>query len=200
MSLGILAYGSLIECPGEELTEYIERRICSVRTPFKVEFARQSQKRCGAPTLAIVENGGDEVNGVILVLRTGIGLDEAKSRLWRRETNQVGSGKPYTHPRNPGPNHVLIEKLRDFHGLEIVLYAKLSPNISDPNAEKLADLAIKSAKGKAGRDGRDGISYLISVKRKGIRTPRMDEYEQAILQKTGCESLKKALEKLRCSI
>ncbi|MFU8767967.1 MAG: hypothetical protein ACNA7I_09975, partial [Candidatus Methanoperedens sp.] len=50
--------------------------------------------------------------------------------------------------------------------------------ITDPNASKLADLAVKSAKAKAGRTGKDGISYLLSVKRQGISTPLMQEYEK----------------------
>lgn len=74
-----------------------------------------------------------------------------------------------------------------------MLYTKLGANITDLSAAKLAELAIKSAKAEAGRTGKDGISYLISVKRQGISTPLMSDYENAILRNTGASSLEDAL-------
>jgi cation transport regulator ChaC len=83
-SIGILAYGSLIDDPGSELSPYIIERI-KTSTPFKVEFKRSSATRGGAPTLIPVEQGGIEVNAVILVLDNAIDLNQAKTMLWKRE-------------------------------------------------------------------------------------------------------------------
>lgn len=86
-----------------------------------------------------------------------------------------------------------MERLRDFAEVNIVIYSKLGENITNLTAEKLADLAIDSAKAQAGRDGKDGTSYLISVKRQGISTPLMPDYEKAVLQKTSTSNLEDAL-------
>ncbi len=64
-------------------------------------------------------------------------------------------------------------------------------------AQALARLAIRSALAEAGKKGLDGISYLISVKRSGIATPLLVEYEKAILQQTGANTLEEALTKVR---
>jgi hypothetical protein len=50
-SLGILAFGSLIDNPGAEIEAALVGRKLNIRTPFGVEFARSSIKRGGAPTL-----------------------------------------------------------------------------------------------------------------------------------------------------
>jgi hypothetical protein len=51
--IGILAFGSLIGNPGDEIAalEIAAERRHGVLTPFPVEFARSSTKRGGAPTL-----------------------------------------------------------------------------------------------------------------------------------------------------
>lgn len=56
MSIGILAFGSIINEPGEELAAAVTRRI-EVETPVAVEFARSSRTRDGAPTLVPVNRG-----------------------------------------------------------------------------------------------------------------------------------------------
>jgi len=61
--IGILAFGSLLDDPGAEISRLIERRIEPVTTPFKVEFARASISRDGAPTLVPVDQGGAAVAG-----------------------------------------------------------------------------------------------------------------------------------------
>ena len=60
-SVGILAYGSLIEDRGPEIAAAKARIEPGVRTPFKVEFARTSSTRGGAPTLVPVSIGGEHV-------------------------------------------------------------------------------------------------------------------------------------------
>jgi hypothetical protein len=192
-TIGILAYGSLIEDPGKEIKPIIRERKEGITTPFSIEFARSSSTRDGAPTVVPVESGGNPVNATILVLESGIRHDKAEDLLWRRETRKECSDKHYTRPSVPTPNKVIVERLGDFAEIDIVIYTKLGENITNLCAEKLADLAINSAKARAGRDGKDGISYLISVKRQGISTPLMPDYEKAVLQKTGASTLEDAL-------
>jgi len=55
-SIGILAYGSLIEEPGKEIEPLIRERRKGIKTPFSIEFARSSSTRDGAPTLVPVED------------------------------------------------------------------------------------------------------------------------------------------------
>ena len=49
--IGILAYGSLIDDPGDEIKPLVKQKIEGVETPFAIEFARSSKSRNGAPTL-----------------------------------------------------------------------------------------------------------------------------------------------------
>lgn len=191
-NIGILAYGSLIEDPGVEITPLIVSRISDVETPFKIEFARKSSTRSNAPTLVCVSEGGSSVKGTILVLNSDISLSEAESLLWRRETRKENSNLNYTRSINPGPNTTVVESLTNFYGLSTVLYTKLGSNIDQPTGEVLADLAISSAKAEAGLKKMDGISYLISVKRQGISTPLMESYEIEILNKTKTTTLENA--------
>lgn len=195
--VGILAYGSLIEEPGKEIEPLIRERKERIEIPFSIEFTRSSSTRDGAPTVVPVEVGGGRVHATILVLDEGVNLEEAQDLLWRRETRNECTEKHYTPPSKPNPNRMVVEKLDSFAGLDVVLYTKLGANITDPNAAKLADLAIKSAKAEAGRTGKDGISYLISVKRQGISTPLMPGYESEILRKTGASNLEDAFSRCR---
>ncbi len=192
-NIGILAYGSLIEDPGVEITPLIVNRISDVDTPFKIEFARKSSTRSNAPTLVCVNEGGSSVKGTILVLNSDINLSEAESLLWRRETRKENSNLNYTHPTNPTKNTMIVEHINNFYGLSTVLFTKLGANIEHPTGDALADLAIASAKDDAGQKNMDGISYLISVKRQGISTPLMKSYEIEIIKKTNCEDLESAL-------
>lgn len=192
-SVGILAYGSLIADPREEIQNATIEIKKQVITPFKVEFARASRTRSGAPTLVPVDAGGAHVPGWIFVL--DVHEEEARNLLWRRETDAVGSGKVYKHPRKPGQNSVVVTRLDNFEGVGIVLYTKISQNIPDVNAEKLASLAIKSAQGLDNE--RDGISYLLLAKANGVETPLSGKYEQEIVRRVEASDLKEALEKVR---
>lgn len=190
--IAILAFGSLIDDPGREIQEAtIDCRM--VRTPFKVEFARYSDKRGGAPTLVPVEEGGSSVEAVLLVLAEAVSLQDARDLLWRRETQQVGSSKKYRATPKPGPNKVLIRELEGFESFDTVLYVDFPPEgkVRNPNPADLAERAIASA--KACGDERDGITYLIRAKANGIVTPLMAEYEAKILEKTCARSLDEAL-------
>jgi hypothetical protein len=184
--IGILAYGSLIREPGEELAQVTVRRISGVRTPFTVEFARSSRSRDGAPTLVPVNDGGGRVTGVVLVLDDTVGTEAAESMLWRRETGRLG---PYEPPPVVTENTVVVEHLHEFVGIDLVLYTRIAANIEDRRPERLGELAVSSARADAGEGRRDGISYLISAKEAGISTPLMPAYEQAILNLCGVTSL-----------
>ena len=89
---------------------------------------------------------------------------------------------------------MLVERIAGFCGLEVALYSKIA---RDRAVQALAGLAIRSAQTEAGKKGIDGISYLISVKRAGIATPQMDEYDTAIVRQNGTRALEEALAKVR---
>jgi hypothetical protein len=194
--LGILAYGSLIGDPGPELAGVIVRVIKEgVTTPFKVEFARASASRAGAPTLVPVTTGGAHIPAQILVLRDDVDESTARNMLWRRESGRTG-----VVPVNPspvGPNRVMVERLQDFHGVSVVLYTRIGANIDQLTARKLVQLAIASARSANLQEGRDGISYLAAALRNGVRTPLTAEFEQEIKRQTGATSLPEALRILR---
>lgn len=199
-SIGILAYGSLIEDPGIELTSLLSERISGIETPFNIEFSRTSISRDGAPTVVPVENYGAPIKAVILVLKDSVGIDKAKDILWRRETRNEKSNKHYSNPENPALNQVVVGEVTGLGGIDIVLFTKIGANIDSPTPKKLADLAIKSAKSKAGETGRDGISYLLSVKNQNIITPLMFQYEKEIINAVGASSLPEALKIVRDSV
>lgn len=188
--IGILAYGSLIGDPGREIDEVRAGELIPVMTPFPVEFARSSSGRGGAPTL-IPYAGGAAVRAQVLVITTSV--EDAADRLYRREIDDVGSGRRYEHSDNPGPTKVVINRLKDFAGLDVVLYTQIGANIDDLNAARLAEFGIESV-GKA-KPGKDGISYLMNAMRHGIETPLSAAYAEAIKQKLGTSDLPGALAK-----
>jgi hypothetical protein len=189
--VGILAYGSLIGDPGAEIEPHITRRI-SCRTPFKLEFARASRTRKGGPTLVPYKDGSEVAAQILLV---DLSLKEATNRLYRRETRNTDPNTFYVPPKIMTLNTVVVESLRSVEGVETVLYTKIGPNIEEPTAIKLAELAVNSA--RALQDGKDGISYLINAKRFGIQTPLTPNYETEILRLTGTDSLEAALASTR---
>jgi hypothetical protein len=192
-SVGILAFGSLIDKPDWEIEEAIVDRKSGVMTPFAVEFARKSIKRGGAPTLVPVADGGSPVLAQILIL--SISEQEAKDRLWRREIDKVGQGGCYQHSTKPGPNTLVIERHECLEGIAVVFSARFAATISPLTAEHLAELAIESARRE--NDGTDGITYLMNAKRNGIVTPLSDSYEQEILRRTETYNLAGALHKIQ---
>ena len=194
MSIGILAYGSLISTPGKNLDPLITLKIKRVTTPFRVEFARSSRIRDGAPTLIPVDSGGAQVQGTVLVLDSTVSLGQAKTLLWRREIGRECSTERYARPENPGPNHVLVETAENFEDLDVdtALFTSIGSNIKPLSAERLATLAIRSAQREAGAKGEDGISYLSSAISNGIVTPLLPEYREAILKTTGAKNLEEA--------
>ena len=193
MTIGILAYGSLIPDPGREIEAATARRISGVKTPFKVEFSRSSRVRDGAPTLVPVDKGGAKVLGVVFVLRESVTEAAAQDMLYRRERNRVGSGDVYADVDETDIDAAFLGRLNDFAGLQVVFHAALKANIRDPTPGLLARLATASAAAHAGAEERDGVSYLKAAKESGLVTPLMADYEREILRHTGGHSLDEAL-------
>ena len=194
--IGILAYGSLIDNPGEEIEPLIIERIKCI-TPFKVEYARTSSSRSGAPTLIPTNKIGKQVNATILVLENSTELNYAKSILWKRERHKVGENADYIEIKSPKVNQVVVKTINSFENVETVIYTSLGQNISgEINPEKLADLAIKSILDKAGATKKDGIRYLLSAKENNIETEFSNEYEKQILIKTETNTLEEAIKKM----
>jgi hypothetical protein len=190
--LGILAFGSLIDDPGEEIRSKIIMRI-KTTTPFPVEFGRYSGKtRGGAPTLVKHETG-EPVAAEILVLDESLPLDEARDMLWRRETRKIGSGEKYLE--GISKNSVQVETTES-PCVASILYTDFGPEgkIEQPTAAELATYAIESVKNA--QAGMDGITYLVKAMAAGIKTPLTQEYFKEILRQSETNSLREALEKL----
>jgi cation transport regulator ChaC len=196
--IGILAYGSLIDQPGDEIKNVEADRI-NVETTFEVEFARSSATRGGAPTLVPVSKGGAKVKAVVIVLKDSVTEQQAMDMLWRRETHKkAGSRERYRLPKVVTENKVLVKRESSYCGIDIVVfYTSIAANIDPLTPQKLATLAIESARSKKVKEGKDGISYLISAKKCGIDTPLIKRYENEILQRTNVKTLEGALAKLR---
>src|SRR5690606_21406877 len=130
-SVGILAYGSLIDNPGPDLEEATIETKRGITTPFNVEYARSSAKRGGAPTLVPVVGYGAPVQACVLVVN--VDEDEATHRLYRREINDQTGKKRYAYPdpAKAGDRTVVIKRLTDFADLDVVLYTHISDTIGD---------------------------------------------------------------------
>lgn len=195
-TIGILAFGSLINNPGLSISEIeIERIVCE--TPFNVEFARTSLTRGNAPTLIPVDKGGKKVKAVIIILNPETSIDTATSILWRREAHKINCSENYVHSVNPSLNKVVVKTLSDFMNVQTVLYTSIRCNITQPlTSELLANFSIKSILSQAGEEQQDGLRYLLSAKRNGIVTALSNGYENHILRTTETLSLEQAIEKL----
>lgn len=191
--LGILAFGSLIDDPGEELEKYIVGKVDNVETPFKIEYGRKSIGRCNAPTLIPVTTGGIKVKATLLILSNELDVDEAKNMLYRREINKVGTDREYVERKCPKPNQLVIGQYEDVENVKIALTANFGNNLGEITPDKLSDLAIESFKSTEIEKGRDGISYLRNNISNGILTPMTEEYKKQILQKMRVNSLDEIL-------
>ncbi len=197
MRIGILAYGSLINNPGDEIEELLIEKRTGIKTPFHIEFAHESRERGGAPTLAPVEDGGSRCESTLLVLNENTELGYAKDILYRREIDQIGNKDKHYNPDPSKKDQVYVKLLPGAFGLEYVLYTKIRANINPLIPDHLADLAIRSANTEAWEKHRDGISYLINVKKYGIHTALSHDYEQKILDKTNASNLEEARQNAR---
>lgn len=191
--IGILAYGSLIADPGDEIRNALDDRIRGVQLPFNVEYARRSRTRGGAPTLVPVPEGiGGPVKGEILVLKATITEEEAKNMLYRREIHGVGLGQIYNHQNQVKKEGLIIKELENFHGIPLIIYTYLNPNIveildlnlsDEKKAGILAEAAINSITPETYKDHKDGIWYLYQNIQSGIITPLTEPYKNEILRR-----------------
>lgn len=197
--VGILAYGSLIDDLGPDLTPLKVGSPVKTETPFYVEFARSSKSRDGAPTLIPVETGRRVAAMIQEVNTTPQG---ATNFLYWREKHLPQGSPDRTSYRRPNPvnmNSILIEQWPNAPGFDVVLYTKIGTNIPSDAPTLLAFLAIASAIREAGgrKPPEDGIWYLIKAKQHGIRTDLSLAYEQEILRLTGKKTLDEAWEYCR---
>ncbi|PBB35914.1 EVE domain-containing protein [Mesorhizobium sp. WSM3882] len=190
LRIGILAYGSLTTDPGEELERVTIATTRDVLTPFAVEYARSSRGREGAPTLVPVVSGGARVKAWIYEVDAD--LKTACDILYRREIDAIGSGKSYSEPEPGDLKRVAIVRHVGLGGLHVVLSTKLAQTIMPLTVERLADLAINSARKL--NNGRDGISYLMNATRNGIETPLSAAYAKEVIRRLGVADLAQAVE------
>ncbi|MDD5368158.1 MAG: hypothetical protein PHQ40_03655 [Anaerolineaceae bacterium] len=179
--IGILAYGSLITDPGEEIQQALDRTLRDIETRFPVEYARTASSRTGAPTLVPVPEGhGSRVRAAVLVLRVGISLQQAENILYRRELNRVGDRSLVYRPRtNPRPDTLIIDRFMEIAGLDEVIAVRFPVNLPEildshyddhEKAEILSIRARNSLNGETYQTRRDGISYLDANIKSGIIT------------------------------
>jgi hypothetical protein len=194
--IGILAFGSLINDPGDELKPKITMRI-KTNTPFGVEYGRYSGKtRGGAPTL-VPHVAGTQVAAEILVLDDAVTTGEGRDLLWRRETRKTGTLATYVE--GTSENSVLVKTISDSPWVETLLYTDFpaAGKITNPNPTELAERAVRSF--ETASPGMDGISYLIAAMGYGIQTPLTVAYRDEILRQTKTDSLNNALDVIRSS-
>lgn len=183
--IGIIAYGSLVSDPGDEIKRATSELLGGLKTPFPVEFARSSGTRGGGPTL-IPHEAGASVSCSLFVLQDGIRLEAARDILFRREWRR-GRGDVFGSRRRE-----LIGECRNFGPTEIALFTALESNVTPLSGTRLAELAIASARGDVGARRADGISYLIDVISRGTTTPLIASYTNAVLQQAGAPTLEDA--------
>jgi hypothetical protein len=198
---GILAFGSLIDDPGDEIAAVtVEILQDGIVTPFPVEFARSSRNRAGAPTLVPVSSGGACIAARIFVLQAGLSEQEGRDMLWRRETRRNDQEQNSLPRSNPGGGEISIRSLTGFHGVGLVLHTWAAANIAPLTPQRLAELALNSARrADVAANGRDGISYLIAALRNGIRTQLSGAYEEEVLRQAGAATLAEARQQMLSS-
>lgn len=191
---GILAYGSLLQDPGDEIAAVTVDRIL-VTTPFPIEYARSSRSRAGAPTLVPVpEDYGAPVRAQILLIRSDMRADTVRDILYRREINEVGDvSMRYDEETQQKKNDpVLVKPVDDLGGVSTVFYTRLKANIDvvldtersvEAKAAHLARLAVKSVTEETYAENRDSIRYLADALEHGIHTPLTDAYRAAVLRR-----------------
>jgi hypothetical protein len=199
MTVGVIAYGSLIADPGDELRALEAERRTGLRTPFRVEYARSSTSRDKAPTLVPVAVGGGYVECVLIVLQPGTSVEQARDAVYRREVDKVGDSQVRYAPDTSKKDQVWVDAIPEWGGVSVALYTRIRANIEGCSAEKLAELAVASAKKDARKRRRDGVSYLMAAMSAGVSTPLTKCYEAEILSLTNAEDLAQAWESLGAS-
>ncbi|TDG02995.1 hypothetical protein E1N52_36765 [Paraburkholderia guartelaensis] len=188
--IGLLRYGALDNPYDSSFQEFAVGTVTeNVFTPFPVELARCSHARAGGPVLAPVEKGGAMIPATIVLLKRDVNARQVVKMLFEQETQVLRE-----HPQVGimSVKDVTVQELVNFHGIPLVFYVTFDGAVEPLNLDQLAARAIASAKHlKTGN--RDGISYLIELTKKGIKTPLINGYRDAILKQTGCKTLEEAL-------
>ncbi len=219
MTVGILAYGSLLDDPGPELRAVLVGAPIAGTTKFGVAFARLSAARGGAPILTkVTGHRGVTVNAGILGLAPEVTMNDARAMLFRRDTHrassaltgyemQVGWIKVAVVGGAAGEQHgrpaVALDDLftptdgARFGAITTVLYVDRPPIRGwrwwlKPG--ELANRAIRSARGPAGEgdDPLDGITYLQEIIAAKLPAELTERYERAILRRLGADDLSEA--------
>jgi len=173
--LAVLAYGSLIHSPGEELGAMIRARR-RAPTPFRVEYGRASARWGHGPVL-VPHPAGGSVEGSLLLLRDEITIGQAVAALARRE--------------GADPRHVAEAMLGP--GVT-ALVADLPRNLAPAEMEPGA-LAARAARSVASGP-RNGVAYLRGALRAGVVTPRTHAYARAVCELAGAGTLEEAERRL----
>lgn len=201
--IGILAYGSLIDEPGNEILPYIIERLHCFQTPFNVEYARRSTGRKGAPTLTEVKDGvGKQVIAQVLILDSSVTENQAKDMLYRREINRVGD-LTKTYAKRESKSSVTIMTIPEKPTIPYprILYARMDADLTlvtdckmtdQDKAAALAQGAIGSVTDETYAQRRDGIAYLDRAIHNGIETKLTPFFKQAILAELGAADLEEA--------
>lgn len=170
--IAIIAYGSLIHAPGNALAELVhESEPC--RTPFSVEYGRQSAKWGGGPVLTI-DPRGEPVDGLRMILKTGLALGRVIDVLVAREGIPSADGIVELHGRG---------------GLTQLTCA-LPRNLETDDMAPAA-LAARAAS-SVSNGALNGVAYLRGAVQAGVRTARTEEYVAALLEKSDANDLSEA--------
>jgi hypothetical protein len=195
--IGILAYGSLITHPGQEISSVLDHVIPDVMTPFPVEYARKSGTRAGAPTLVPIPiGGGTPVKAVVLVLKKYTRKKKAQNFLYRRELHKEGDPKVFydDQVQRQKRDALVIETMKNQFGLSVIYYTALKPNFTEildtkltqeQKAELLVRAAIDSVTQGTYAKEMDGLQYLADNIEAGVVTVLTEVYTKAILSKVG---------------
>jgi hypothetical protein len=153
-----------------------------------VEYARLSQTRGGAPTLA-PHPAGAPVKAQILVLDDTLSVEQAQDRLWRREIRTEDPAKKY--PAGTSPNSIRIGQTTH-PSVATIVCTDYNPEgkIEHPTAALLAQAAIASVAKAA--PGQDGITYLRNAMTAGIKTPLTEAYQAEVFRQTSTQDLGEA--------
>ncbi|MBU4502272.1 MAG: hypothetical protein KKA79_06755 [Nanoarchaeota archaeon] len=189
--IAILAYGSLIWEPGEEIKQHIIAVVDCI-TPFNVEYAQRSYKsRGGAPTLTKISGIGNKTRAKLLVLdyhNTIEGKKKVYSLICQRENTPKKEWNDEAEPPKP----IYITNLEDYDSVFYCAFKGEPENTI--TSENLVNWAKESviACNKEGKIENNGVRYLINCYKNGVVTPLTEEYIQK-LGGTNVEEIEKRI-------
>lgn len=181
----ILAYGSLIWDPGNEIKQHTIA-VIDCFTPFNIEYAQISGTRGSAPTLTKVEGFGGKTRAKLFVLDYHNNPKEKKrvySLVCKREG--IENEKPWDGYGDP-PAPIFREDILEYSTVFYCAF-KIKKDIESIVkkgllVKKLVEWAKKSVKecAKSGKIEKNGVRYLINCYKAGIITPLTEAYIQEL--------------------